>query len=263
VPPSQIKIAFTVRRGDRPEDNYIWMMNGDGSNAREVLKRASEPTFSPDGKKIAYYLWRDGIFVANVDGTEPKKIVGEANSGYPAWSHDGKWIAFSVRPGSSGNITTDAVAPDGTGRRSIGVGWCPAWSPDDKLIVFQTCRGAQCGIFRVSSAGGDAIPISTDDSGLPVWSPDGKRILYQKDVDNVKQLFVMNADGSDKRQLTRGPVLHVSGNWSPDGNFIFYRSPEGGQWGIWRMNADGSNPVKIANDMPPGDWPYDRIAVTK
>lgn len=260
---SQIKLAFTVRRGDRPEDNYIWIMNGDGSNAKEILKRASEPTFSPDGKKIAYYLWTDGLFVANVDGTEPKKIVGEAYAGFPAWSHDGKWIAFSVRPGRSGNIATDAIAPDGTGRRPIGVGWSPSWSPDDKLIAFQTCRGTQCGIFKVSSAGGEAVPISTDDGGLAAWSPDGKRILYQKDVDGVKQLFVMNADGSNQKQLTRGPALHVSGNWSPDGNFIFYRSPEGGQWGIWRMNADGSNPVKIANDMPPGDWPYDRIAVIK
>lgn len=263
IPLSRVKLAFTVRRGDRPEDNYVWIMNGDGSGAKEILKRASEPTFSPDGRKIAYYHWTDGIFVANVDGTDQKKIVGESNSGYPAWSHDGKWIAFSVRPGRSGNITTDAVAPDGTGRRAIGIGWSPAWSPDDKLIAFQTCRGTQCGIFRVSSAGGEAVPISTDDGGLAAWSPDGRRILYQRDVDGVKQLFVMNADGSDRRQLTKGPALHVSGNWSPDGNFIFYRSPEGGQWGIWRMNADGSNPVKIANDMPPGDWPYDRIAVAK
>ncbi len=87
--------------------------------------------------------------------------------------------------------------------------------------------------------------------------------MYQKDVDGPKQLFLINSDGSGKKQLTSGSAIHSSANWSPDGNFIFYRSPEGGQWGIWRMNADGSNPVKIANDMPPGDWPYDRIAVTK
>ncbi len=264
-PPSapRARLAFTVRRGDRNEDNSIWVMNADGSGAKELIKRASEPTFSPDGKRIAYYLWTDGLFVANADGTEPKKIVGEKHSGFPAWSNDGRWIALSVRPGASGNIATDAIAPDGTGRRPIGIGWSPSWSPDDKFIVFQTCRGAQCGIFRISSAGGDAVPISTDDGGLPAWSPDGKRILYQKDVDGVKQLFVMDADGSNKKQLTRGNVLNVSANWSPDGNFIFYRSPQGGQWGIWRMNADGSNPVRIANDMPPGDWPYDRIAVTR
>ncbi len=266
-PPSpaapKAKLAFTIRRGDRPEDNYIWVMNADGSGAKEILKRASEPAFSPDGTKIAYYGWTDGIFVANADGSEPKKILGESNSGFLAWSHDGRWIAFSVRPGRSGNIATDAIMPDGTGRRPIGIGWSPAWSPDDTLIAFQTCRGTQCGIFKVSSGGGEAVPLSTDDGGLAAWSPDGKRILYQRDVDGVKQLFVMNADGSNKKQLTQGPAIHACGNWSPDGKFIFYRSPEGGQWGIWRMNADGSRPTKIANDMPPGDWPYDRIAVSK
>ena len=257
------RLAFTIRKGDRPEDNYIWIMNADGSGAKQILDRASEPAFSPDGTKIAYYHWTDGLFVANVDGTNPKKILGESNAGYLSWSHDGRWIAFSVRPGSSGNIATDAIAPDGTGRRPVVIGWSPSWSPDDTQLVFQTCRGSQCGIYKAPSAGGDAVPIVTDDGGLPSWSPDGKRIVYQKDVDGQKQLFLINPDGTGKKQLTSGAALHVDANWSPDGNFIFYRSPEGGQWGIWRMNADGSNPVKIANDMPPGDWPYDRIAVIK
>lgn len=258
------RLAFTVRRGDRPEDNYIWIMNTDGSGAKEILKRSSEPTFSPDGTKIAFYQWTDGIFAANADGTNIKKILGESNSGFMSWSNDGRWIAFSVRPGRSGNIATDAIAPDGTGRRPVVVGWSPSWSPDDTQIVFQTCReGTGCGIYRAPSAGGEAAPIITDDGGLAAFSPDGKSILYQKDVDGAKQMFLINSDGSGKKQLTAGAAMHVSGNWSPDGNFIFYRSPEGGQWGIWRMNADGSNPVKIANDMPPGDWPYDRIAVSK
>ena len=257
------KIAFTVRRGDRPEDNNIWMMNADGSGAKQILTKASEPSFSPDGTKIAYYGWSDGIFVANVDGTNSKKILGESSSGFLSWSHDGRWIAFSVRPGRAGNIATDAIAPDGTGRRPVVVGWSPSWSPDDTQVVFQTCRGSDCGIFKAASSGGDAIPVIADDGGLAAWSPDGKTVLYQKDVDGQKQLFVINPDGTGKKQLTAGTSLHVSANWSSDGKFIFYRSPEGGAWGIWRMNFDGTNPVKIANDMPPGDWPYDRIAVTK
>ena len=257
------RIAFTVRRGNRPEDNYIWIMNADGSGAKQILDRASEPSFSPDGSQIAYYHWTDGIFVANADGTNPKKILGESSSGFMSWSHDGRWIAFSVRPGGSGNIATDAIAPDGSGRRPVVVGWSPSWSPDDTQLVFQTCRGSQCGIYKAASAGGDAVLIVADDGGLPSWSPDGKTIVYQKDVDGQKQLFVINPDGSGKKQLTSGAALHVDANWSPDGKFIFYRSPEGGTWAIWRMNADGSNPVKMADDMPPGDWPYDRIAVTK
>ncbi len=257
------KLAFTVRRGDRPEDNFIWIMNADGTGAKEILKRASEPTFSPDGTKIAYYQWTDGIYVANADGTGAKKILGESNAGFLSWSHDGRWIAFSVRPGGSGNIATDAIAPDGTGRHPITVGWSPFWSPDDTQLVLQTCRGSGCGIYRAPSAGGEAVPIITDDGGLAAFSPDGKKIVYQKDVDGQKQLFLINADGSGKKQLTSGSAIHVSANWSLDGNFIFYRSPEGGQWGIWRMNANGTNPVRLIGDMPPGDWPYDRIAVGK
>ena len=263
------RIAFTVRKGDRPEDNYIWIMNADGSGAKQVLTRASEPSFSPDGNKLAYYLWSDGIFVANADGTNPTKVLGDGVTGYMAWSHDGRWIAFSARPGRSGNIFVDAVPPDGSAvkdnnaRRNITVGWSPFWSPDDTLVIFQTCRGSACGIYKSNSGGGDAIPIVTDDGGLPAFSPDGKTILYQKDADGAKQLFLINADGSNKKQLTSGAAMHVSANWSADGNFIFYRSPEDGTWGIWRMNLDGSNKVKIASDMPPGDWPYDRITVTK
>ena len=277
IPPTQTptpaapkgRLAFTVRRGDRPEDNYIWIMNADGSAAKQILTRSSEPSFSPDGNKIAFYQWSDGIFVANADGTNPIKVLGDGVTGYLSWSHDGRWIAFSARPGRAGNIFVDAVPPDGSAvkdnsvRRNITVGWSPYWSPDDTQIIFQTCRGSACGIYKSNSAGGDAIPIVTDDGGLAAYSPDAKMILYQKDQDGQKQLFLINPDGSGKKQLTSGASLHVSANWSADGNFIFYRSPEGGQWGIWRMNTDGSNPVKIANDMPPGDWPYDRIAVTK
>ncbi len=262
-------LAFTVRKGDRPEDNYIWTMNADGTGAKQILTTASEPSFSPDGTKIAYYHWTDGLFVANSDGSDPKKILGDGATGYIAWSHDGHWIAFSARPGYSGNIFLDAVLPDGTAlkdktaRRNITIGWSPTWSPDDTQVAFQTCRGSSCGIYKASSGGGDAIPIVTDDGGLAAWSPDGKRIVYQKDEGGQKQLFMINADGTGKKQLTSGVALHVDANWSPDGNFIFYRSPEGGTWAIWRMNADGTNPVKLADNLPPGDWPYDRIAVTK
>ncbi|MBI5032546.1 MAG: PD40 domain-containing protein [Chloroflexi bacterium] len=264
------RIAFTVRRGDRPEDNFIWIMNADGSGAKEILKRSSEPSFSPDGNKIAYYQWSDGIFVANADGTNPIKVLGDGVTGYIAWSHDGRWIALSARPARTGNIFVDAVPPDGSAvkdnsmRRNIVVGESPDWSPDDTQVVFHTCRDSACGIYKVGSGGGGtAIPIVTDDGGLPAWSPDGKTVLYQKDADGAKQLFVINADGSGKKQLTTGAAMHVSANWSADGNFIFYRTPEDGQWGIWRMNADGTGKIKIAGDMPPGDWAYDRIAVTK
>ncbi len=256
------KIAFSIERGERPEDKFIWIMNADGSGAKQILDRASSPALSPDGSLIAYYHWNDGIYVANAaDGSNQRKIVGETNAKYIAWSHDGRWIAFRSQPAASGNVYVDAVLVDGTGRRNISIGDTPSWSFDDTMIAVQTCKATACGIHRVSAGGGDPVPVTTDAGGNPAWSPDGRRILYQLESGDVKQLFVVNADGSGKRQLTSGASMHVDGQWSSDGNYIFYRSPESGSWAIWRMNSDGSRQVKLIEDAPPVDWPYEKLAV--
>jgi Tol biopolymer transport system component len=139
----------------------------------------------------------------------------------------------------------------------------PSWSPDDTQIVFQTCRETICGLYKVNSAGGDAVLLVGDDGSLPSWSPDGRKILYQKEDAGEIQLFVINLDGSGKKQLTFGPAKHLDAAWSLDGNTIFYRSPEGGTWGIWKMNADGTNRVKLIDNVPPVDWAFERLAVSK
>jgi len=253
-----------VNRGDTPKDKYVWIINADGSGAKQILENASSPSFSPDGSKIAYYHWEDGIYIANVDGTNPRKIVGETNAKYLAFSHDGRWIAWSSNPVKTGTVNIDAVLADGSGRRMIVAGGSmPSWSPDDTQIVFHTCRETTCGIFKVNSAGGDAVLVIGDVGTAPAWSPDGKKIVYHAEVATLEQLFVINANGSGKKQLTYGNAHHVGAQWSPDGNFIFYRSPEGGSWSIWRMNADGTNPVKLIDNVPPVDESFEKLAVTK
>ncbi len=263
-----IKIAFSVYTGDSPEGHSIWIMNADGSDAKQLIRVASSPAFSPDGKLIAYYHWIDGIYVANADGTGAHKILGETNAKYLAWSHDGKWIAFASKPNANkdiGNINLDAVLVDGSRRRTIVVGGSmPSWSPNDQQIAFADCRGSDCGILRAGSLGGDEGTLIVKELGTdPAWSPDGNKIVYQADVDSIKQLFVVNIDGTGKKQLTRGTAPHVDAAWSPDGSTIFYRSPQSGDWGIWKMNADGSGQVKIIGNVEPVDWAYERLAVTR
>ena len=267
------KIAFSKCDGNCDTDGQktVWVMNADGTNAKKILDRASEPTWSPDGTKIAYYHWTDGIFVANADGSNPLKVVGDTLVGYLDWSHDGRLIAFAARPGGQGNIAVNVVPPDGSAlkdsnaRRYISVGNSPAWSPDDTMFAIDSCDTANhCGIFKVTSGGGGAIiAVVTDGGGAPVWSPDGKKIVYQADIDGQKQLVIIGPDGSGKTQLTQGPSMHVDAGWSSDGNFIFYRSPESGTWAIWRMNSDGSNRVKLIDNVGPVDFAHERLAVSR
>ncbi len=262
------KIAFSVCSAncDQDEGKSVWVMNADGSGLKKIADKASEPTFSPDGSQIAYYHWTDGIFVISADGTGApgKKIVGDTMVGFIEWSHDGRLIAFSAQPGGKGNIVVDVVSlPDGQDRHNIAIGQSPSWSPDDTQIVFDTCRGNNCGIYKSSSGGGEAIPIINDGGGLPAWSPDGKKIIYQSEIDGQKQIFAINPDGSNKKQLTSGAAAHVSPAWSADGKYIYHRTPEGGSWGIWRMNADGSGPVKLIGDVPPVNGGHERISVSR
>jgi hypothetical protein len=259
------KIAFSKCEDicDLNEKKSIWLMNADGSNAHKIIDIASDPAISPDGTLIAYYHLTDGIFVANIDGSNSRKFVGDTKARGPAWSRDGKWIAFAGIDAVPANV----IVGETPQRRPLvlGGGSTPTWSPDNTQIVLQACRD-QCGLFKAGFSG-DPVPspmlIIGDDGSVPSFSPDGKRLVYQKEIDGERQLFTINVDGTGKKQLTLGPGMHVSPNWSLDGNFIFYRSPEGGTWAIWRMNADGTNRVKLLDNMPPVDWAFERIAVSK
>lgn len=253
------KIAFSKAEGDRPEDKYLWVMNADGSGARMIFARASDPSFSPDGTRIVFYHWTDGMYIANADGSGARKYIGDTKARSPAWSRDGRWIAFT----SLDVVPANVLAGETPVRRFVVRGGMPDWSPDDTQIAFQTCRENRCGIYRANAQTGATTLVVDDDGSLPAWSPDGKRILYQKEVDGQRQLFVIAPDGTGKKQLTFGPAMHVAANWSLDGNFIFYRSPEGGAWAIWRMNADGSNRVKLIDNMPPVDWAFEKLAVSR
>jgi len=258
------KIAFSVNRGDPPPDKQVWVMNADGTGAKQILDRASSPIFSRDGTKIFYYHWEDGIFVANADGTESKKIVGESNAKFFELSHDGQWLAWTSQPSRNAPVNINAVLPDGTGKRTITFGGSlPSWSPDDKQIIFHSCRATACGLFKINSAGGDAIQFTSDVGSAPAWSPNGQRIVYHIEINGVKQLFTINADGTGKKQLTHTAAPHVGAQWSLDGNSIFYRSPEGGSWAIWRMTADGANPIKLIDNVPPTDEAYEKLTITK
>lgn len=261
------RLAFSVFTNDFPEGKAVWLMNLDGSSAKQILKLASSPAFSPDGSTIAYYHWTDGIYVANADGSNPHKILGETNAKFISWSHNGKWIAFSSQPTTKGstNVNIDVIAPDGSQRHTAVVGGSmPAWSSDDTQIVFSSCRGPDCGIFKASALGGDGGTMIVGDLGNdPAWSPSGRQVLYQADVDSIKQIFVVNVDGSGKKQLTSGTAPHVGAQWSSDGGTIFYRSSDGGSWGIWKMNADGSGQTKLMSDVQPVDWAYERLAVAR
>jgi len=139
--PDGRRLAFNDQ-GSTKAPQGIYSVNVDGSDRRLLVAHAIAPAFSPDGSKLAYVAVSDsgagfgGIYVADADGSNPHALTLSTKDTAPAWSPDGKHIAFQ-----RGDAIV-VVNADGSNERVIAsaTSWpylsTPLWSPDSKLIAF-------------------------------------------------------------------------------------------------------------------------------
>ena len=225
----------------------------------------------------------DDIYVSPLDVETPKQLTfRRADDGQPAWSPDGRRLAFKTAQFGSNQLAV--INADGTGetlltrtfRFSEGQ---PAWSPDAtkpaKLLYRRTpenplVQNADTWVLDVEDSAKDptqpatqAVLLRTGDERYPSYSPDGTQIAFRGDLDLVEpsgdeELYVMNADGTNVRQLTTNADFDSAPSWSPDGKrILFERAPAGTftpgveaqEKDIYVMRADGSH-VRRLTESP-------------
>ncbi|MDX1638157.1 MAG: hypothetical protein R3281_09320 [Balneolaceae bacterium] len=196
--------------------NYeIYTMNREARDRKPLtwnLASDVHPRFSPDGSKIVFVSGRDAqpeIYRMNADGSGQQRLTySKAYSLDPVWSPDGKQIAYISN--LSGFFDVYTMQADGSGKkritRSSAYDISPVWSPDGSRILFSSDR--ENGIFNlfVMNADGSNVKRLTAGEGNEYygsWSPDGRQIAYLSTREGTTNLYVIRADGSWQRQLTR------------------------------------------------------------
>ena len=215
------RLAFGVIRPDGNQDIYSVEPNGDDFGRLTTSTRVDIcPAYSPNGKSIAYCAGpitggsaTIEIWVMKANGQHQTQLTQtNGRLTFPDFSPDGSRIAFS------GRMPGDATTTD---------------------------------IFLMNADGTGITRLTTDlgNDRYPAWSPDGSKIAFESDRTGVFQVWVMDADGTNPRQVTTDPAAKDQlPDWSPDGRRIAFGSFATGNGDIYVMNADGTDPTQLTSD---------------
>jgi len=194
------------------------------------------------------------IFAMNTDGTNVRQLTStEYDNRWASWSPDGTQIAF-ISNQDEGGSEIFVMNADGTNVRQLTSteydNFWASWSPDGTQIAFTSDRGRGPEIYLMDADGTNVRQLtSTEYNFASAWSPDGTQIAFIGNLDydatdydtyDIAEIFVMNADGTNVRQLTSTGV-NFSPAWSPDGTQIAFTSDRGRGPEIYLMDADGTN----------------------
>ena len=216
---------------------------------------AETPSVSPDGKKIVLSMYvaedNNDVFTMNVDGTGLTQLTSAPGyDGHPHWNVDGTRIVFN-----SDRTTPDAKAPwnrrwheifsmrsDGSDvqqhTRCEVVCTYGSVSPDGSRVLYRKVINSagfnwdlshserNSEVFVADLDGANEINLTENAAfdGWPVWSPDGRQIAFASNRTGpamTGQIWLVNRDGSDLRQITDGPLSHTQPSWSADGKSLY------------------------------------------
>ncbi|MFE7565060.1 TolB family protein [Kitasatospora sp. NPDC057500] len=293
-------IAGRVFLDQERRTSAIFTVTADGRTRQQLTRppeqtRDDHPAWAPDGTTLAFD--RTGgdspgrIWITGTDGRDAQPLGSLCQAGAPdclnetettpAWSPDGKQLAFTRAWGDSDPTTEQiqysdlyVIATDGTTAQRItfltndtpysGTVTDPAWSPDGTQIVFS---------YRTSSTGQPANSralyiVNADGTGLrrltpwelragerANWSPDGSHLVfttYPTDTDTAPGggIYTVHPDGTAIEALTPGPsdIAYGVASYSPDGTTIaFAQTPAGGASELYTMHVDGSGVARLSD----------------
>jgi TolB protein len=219
--PDGRRIAFIRERHRSPGGRgELYVVNVDGSRGQRLTQdnlEASSPAWSPDGLEIAF-VGTDGFYVIDPDGSGLRRLAPGVD--HFRWSPDGRKIAYVTLSG------IHVMNADGSAKHRLADGEDPSWSRDGTRIAFvRPIRPTTSS--HPANQNPEIYAINADGTGLkrltnnrvwdqgPVWSPDGREIAFYSERKGSRDVYVMNPDGSDQRNVSHRGKAGGFFSWSP------------------------------------------------
>lgn len=226
-------------------------------SGREVRLTLREGTsmaaaLSPDGRTIAIDLL-GALWTLSIDGGPARRVLEDGYDAHaPAWSPDGRRIAFQAYLRDTWNLWT--MNADGSSLAQVTSGPFddrePHWSPDGARLAFSSDRGGSYDVWQVTLAGGDVRRVTTaaGNESMPAWSPDGREIAFVSDRSEGRGVYARQVDTGTERQLAADAAVLYSPSWAPDGRAIAYVAVDGA---TARLMVGGANIADAGEDIFP------------
>jgi len=214
--PGSKQLIFSVFKNNT---SSIYSIDLDGKNERLMANvPGRSPVLSPDGKLVIYATgsWTEmALVLSTLDGKSQQQLNdGKSIAWNVHWAPDGKRFAFTGR--GEKEIAVFIANSDGSNRHQVsqvpieeGAAQWPVWSSDGKRLAIQVSSRTHkdsAHIWLVDIASGESRKLAPHAEDYldetPFWFPDGKRLVFQSNRTGRMEVWIMNADGTNARQVT-------------------------------------------------------------
>jgi TolB protein len=204
------------------------------------------------------------IFLCDFDGYNPRQWTRHDSIVLsPAWSSDGKWIAYtSYAKGKPDLFIRHVEENRGVVVSREGINTSPDWVPGQFALAATLSFSGDPEIYLLTGSG-KIIKRITKKWGIdesPAWSPDGRKLAFVSNRSGTPQIFVQEMETGRVERLTFQGRYNTQPSWSPKGDKIAYTAMENGEINICVVGMDGSAPVQLtsnAGDNESASWAPD------